>query len=54
VRLFGQQVQAPGPFPYNPNGCCDWWGYDDASYSLKSGTQIGIVYRMVQRVTGAP
>jgi hypothetical protein len=54
VVLYPYAVQAPGPFPYNPNGCWDWWGYDDANYSLKSGTQMSIVYRMVQRVTGAP
>lgn len=34
----------------NPNGCWDWWGYDDANYSLKSGTQIAITYKMVQRL----
>ncbi len=38
--------------PTNPKGCWDWWGYDDANYALKSGTQISIVYKMVQRVTG--
>ena len=38
--------------PSNGNGCWDWWGYDDANYSLKSGTQIAIVYKMVQRVMG--
>jgi poly(3-hydroxybutyrate) depolymerase len=36
--------------PYNPQGCWDWWGYDDPNYSLKSGTQISIVYKMVQRL----
>jgi poly(3-hydroxybutyrate) depolymerase len=38
--------------PYNPQGCWDWWGYDDPNYSLKSGTQITIVYKMVQRLMG--
>jgi poly(3-hydroxybutyrate) depolymerase len=54
IVLYPYAVPAPGPFPYNPNGCWDWWGYDDANYSLKSGTQMSIVYRMVQRVTGSP
>ena len=54
IVLYPYAVAAPGPTPYNPNGCWDWWGYDDANYSLKSGTQVSIVYRMVQRVTGAP
>jgi poly(3-hydroxybutyrate) depolymerase len=38
--------------PLNPNGCWDWWGYDDSSYALQRGTQISIVYKMVQRVMG--
>jgi poly(3-hydroxybutyrate) depolymerase len=38
--------------PLNPNGCWDWWGYDDPSYALQSGTQVSIVYKMVQRVMG--
>jgi poly(3-hydroxybutyrate) depolymerase len=38
--------------PLNPNGCWDWWGYDDPAYALKSGTQTSIVYAMVQRVMG--
>jgi poly(3-hydroxybutyrate) depolymerase len=54
IVLYPYAVAAPGPTPYNPNGCWDWWGYDDANYSVKSGTQLSIVYRMVQRVTGSP
>lgn len=54
IVLYPYAVKAPGPVPYNPNGCWDWWGYDDANYSLKSGTQMSIVYKMVQRVTGSP
>jgi len=38
--------------PYNPQGCWDWWGYDDPNYSVKAGTQISIVYKMVQRLMG--
>ena len=54
IVLYPYAVKAPGPTPYNPQGCWDWWGYDDPNYSLKSGTQTSIVYRMVQRVTGSP
>lgn len=50
VVLYPYAVQSPGPSPYNPNGCWDWWGYDDANYSLHGGTQISILYAMVQRV----
>jgi poly(3-hydroxybutyrate) depolymerase len=38
--------------PVNPQGCWDWWGYDDPNYALKSGTQTTIVYKMVERVMG--
>ena len=54
IVLYPYAVPAPGPTPYNPNGCWDWWGYDDPNYSLKSGTQTTIVYRMVQRIAGVP
>jgi poly(3-hydroxybutyrate) depolymerase len=36
--------------PFNPQGCWDWWGYDDPNYALKSGTQTTIVYNMVRRL----
>ena len=40
--------------PYNPQGCWDWWGYDDPNYALKSGTQISIVFKMVQHLMAGP
>ena len=47
---------ASDALPTNPNGCWDWWGYDDDSnYALKAGTQPAIIYKMIQRVfPGAP
>jgi poly(3-hydroxybutyrate) depolymerase len=36
----------------NPNGCFDWWGYDDALYYSKKGLQISAVRRMVEGLTG--
>ena len=38
--------------PFNPQGCWDWWGYDDPAYALKAGTQTSIVYKMVKRIMG--
>ena len=52
VVLYPFAVQSTSATAYNPNGCWDWWGYDDPNYALKSGTQISIVYKMVQRVMG--
>ncbi len=51
VVLYPFAVKSP-TVPTNPNGCWDWWGYDDPNYALKSGTQISIVYKMVQRLMG--
>lgn len=36
----------------NPNGCWDWWGYDDANYAKKGGRQMVAIKAMVDRVTG--
>lgn len=37
----------------NPNGCWDWWGYDDKlNYAKKSAPQLLALKRMVDRVTG--
>jgi poly(3-hydroxybutyrate) depolymerase len=33
------------------NGCWDWWGYDSASYSQKSGPQMAAIKAMVDRVS---
>ncbi|HEU0200532.1 MAG TPA: PHA-depolymerase-like protein [Burkholderiaceae bacterium] len=36
----------------NPNGCWDWWGYDDAAYATKSGRQMLAVRKMLERLAG--
>jgi poly(3-hydroxybutyrate) depolymerase len=51
IVLYPYAVKSSS-IPFNPQGCWDWWGYDDANYALKSGTQISIVYKMVQRLMG--
>lgn len=35
----------------NPNGCWDWWGYDDANYARKNGRQMVAIKAMVDRAT---
>jgi poly(3-hydroxybutyrate) depolymerase/chitodextrinase len=38
--------------PSNPNGCWDWWGYNDpASYDTKHGVQMAAIKKMVDRLT---
>jgi poly(3-hydroxybutyrate) depolymerase len=49
VVLYPYVVQSTVS-PTDPQGCWDWWGYDDSNYALKSGTQLSIIYKMVQRV----
>ncbi|RJF97563.1 fibronectin type III domain-containing protein [Noviherbaspirillum saxi] len=34
----------------NPNGCWDWWGYDDPNYAKKSGRQMVAIKGMVDKV----
>lgn len=54
VVLYPQAVAtvAPPLTPLNPNGCWDWWGYNDFSfdmpghYATKDGAQIAAVWRM--------
>ncbi len=40
-------------FPYNPNGCWDWWGYTNANYAKKSGPQMAFIKNIVNRITAA-
>jgi poly(3-hydroxybutyrate) depolymerase len=37
----------------NPNGCWDWWGYDDGKYAIRNGRQMMAVKLMVERLAGA-
>jgi hypothetical protein len=36
----------------NPNGCWDWWGYDDGDYAKKTGHQMAAVKKMVEQLAG--
>jgi poly(3-hydroxybutyrate) depolymerase len=35
----------------NPDGCWDWWGYDDANYAVKNGHQMKAVKLMIDRLS---
>jgi hypothetical protein len=35
----------------NGQGCWDWWGYDSPDYAQKSGRQLLMTKRMVDRIT---
>ena len=34
----------------NPNGCWDWWGYDDVNFPAKSGGQMVAIKTMIDRI----
>ena len=38
----------------NPNGCWDWFAYDDETYYTKNGRQMHAVIRMVDRLQQKP
>lgn len=35
-------------WPFNPQGCWDWWGYSGANYTMRSGVQLATVRRMLE------
>jgi len=49
VVLYPYAVESSSS-PSNPNGCWDWWGYTNSSYSLQSGVQMQFLYNMVKHV----
>ncbi|WVT85816.1 PHB depolymerase family esterase [Dechloromonas sp. ZY10] len=61
VVLYPQTVAAVAPpaTPFNPQGCWDWWGYNDYGwnmtgyYATRDGAQIASVWNMVKRIAAA-
>src|SRR5476651_1479753 len=49
IVLYPQTVSSSG-VPFNPNGCWDWWGYNESGYATKSGSQIAAVRAMLTQV----
>ncbi len=49
VILYPQSSVSNG----NPNGCWDWWGYDDPAYHTKRGRQMAAIAKMAARL-GVP
>jgi poly(3-hydroxybutyrate) depolymerase len=39
--------------PLNPQGCWDWWGYEDADYATRAGTQVSAIRAMVKAIAGS-
>ncbi|MDR2165115.1 MAG: hypothetical protein LBO79_05715 [Zoogloeaceae bacterium] len=57
VVLFPQAASSSF-IPANPNGCWDWWGYNDTGdqeaghYLTREGLQVAAVWRMAQALAG--
>lgn len=47
IVLYPQTINSDLPPVYNPRGCWDWWGYDDANYAKQSGRQMHAVKVMI-------
>ena len=61
IIVLYPQIRAVGLTQFgitNPQACWDWWGYLDANpmqspnWLLKTGTQIGDIKAMIDRITG--
>ncbi len=50
IVLYPQTIASAVPPVYNPKGCWDWWGYDDANYAKQSGRQMHAVKLMIDRL----
>ena len=37
--------------PSNPNACWDWWGFAGSDYDVQSGSQMGGIKKMIDRIT---
>jgi poly(3-hydroxybutyrate) depolymerase len=51
VVLLFPQIE-PSFQPLNPNGCWDWWGYEDEDYATRNSPQISAVREMVGDLLG--
>ncbi|MFQ6022600.1 MAG: hypothetical protein ACE5NW_07760 [Acidiferrobacterales bacterium] len=47
IVLYPQLVELAW---HNPEGCWDWWGYDNADYYNKKGPQMAAVMAMLKRL----
>ena len=50
IVLYPQATNSDLPPVYNPRGCWDWWGYDDANYAKRGGRQMLAVKGMLDRL----
>ncbi|MBM5810684.1 MAG: hypothetical protein FJ191_01775 [Gammaproteobacteria bacterium] len=46
IVVLYPQVARSWLWPFNPQGCWDWWGYTGNDYAWRSGAQLAAVHRM--------
>lgn len=46
IVLFPQAAASP----MNPQGCWDWWGFTGREYLTRDAAQIGVVFKMLERL----
>jgi len=48
IVVLYPQVSKSWIWPFNPQGCWDWWGYSGANYATRDGAQLAGIRRMLQ------
>ncbi len=48
IVVLYPQVDRSWLWPFNPQGCWDWWGYSGVDYVTRSGLQLASVARMLR------
>jgi hypothetical protein len=48
IVVLYPQVEKSWFWPFNPQGCWDWWGYTGPDYATRDGAQLSSVHRMLQ------
>ena len=49
IILYPQAVKSQ--WPYNPRGCWDWWGYSGTAYHTRTGAQMQVIKKLIDRVS---
>jgi poly(3-hydroxybutyrate) depolymerase len=56
IVVLYPQLTSSSTMPTNPNGCWDFWGYndalDDGRYATQKGAQISAVWKMAEALAG--
>ncbi len=52
--LFPQTWISSASYPYNPKGCWDWVGFNEANYATNKGTETSWLIRYAKNIMRAP